>query len=59
VLLFGLTQACVRALEQMGFKALATTSAGFARTLGRADNQVTLVRCSSISEASWLRRRCR
>lgn len=33
-----------RALEQMGFKALATTSAGFAWTLGRADNQVTLDR---------------
>jgi 2-methylisocitrate lyase-like PEP mutase family enzyme len=31
-----------RALEQIGFKALATTSAGFAWTLGRADNQVTL-----------------
>ena len=31
-----------RALEQMGFKALATTSAGFAWTLGRSDNQVTL-----------------
>ena len=31
-----------RALEQMGFKALATTSAGFAWTLGRADNQTTL-----------------
>ena len=31
-----------RALEQMGFKALATTSAGFAWTLGRADNQVRL-----------------
>jgi 2-methylisocitrate lyase-like PEP mutase family enzyme len=31
-----------RALEQMGFKALATTSAGLAWTLGRADNQVTL-----------------
>ncbi|MGH8912395.1 MAG: isocitrate lyase/PEP mutase family protein [Acidimicrobiia bacterium] len=30
------------ALEQMGFKALATTSAGFAWTLGRADNGVTL-----------------
>ena len=26
----------------MGFPALATTSAGFAWTLGRADNQVTL-----------------
>ncbi len=31
-----------RALEQMGFKALATTSAGLAWTLGRADNQITL-----------------
>ncbi len=31
-----------RALEQMGFQALATTSAGFAWTLGRADNQVVL-----------------
>jgi len=31
-----------RALEQLGFKALATTSAGLAWTLGRADGQVTL-----------------
>src|SRR5215210_1138768 len=31
-----------RALERLGFKALATTSAGFAWTLGRADNGVTL-----------------
>lgn len=31
-----------RALEQMGFKALATTSAGFAWTLGRADTQAPL-----------------
>ncbi len=31
-----------KALEQLGFAALATTSAGFAWTLGRADNQVTL-----------------
>ena len=31
-----------RVLEQMGFEALATTSAGLAWTLGRADNQVTL-----------------
>jgi 2-methylisocitrate lyase-like PEP mutase family enzyme len=29
-------------LEQLGFKALATTSAGLAWTLGRADSQVTL-----------------
>jgi 2-methylisocitrate lyase-like PEP mutase family enzyme len=31
-----------RALGRMGFEALATTSAGFAWTSGRADNQVTL-----------------
>jgi methylisocitrate lyase len=31
-----------RALEQLGFQALATTSAGFAWTLGRPDNQATL-----------------
>ncbi len=31
-----------RVLEQMGFPALATTSAGFAWTLGRADNGVAL-----------------
>lgn len=31
-----------RALEQLGFKALATTSAGLAWTLGRADNRVSL-----------------
>ena len=31
-----------RALEQLGFPALATTSAGLAWTLGRADTQVTL-----------------
>lgn len=31
-----------QALEQMGFKALATTSAGLAWTLGRTDGQVTL-----------------
>jgi len=29
-----------RALQQLGFKALATTSSGFAWTLGRADNRV-------------------
>src|SRR5204863_8315649 len=29
-------------LEQMGFEALATTSAGFAWTLGRADNGIVL-----------------
>ncbi len=31
-----------RVLEQLGFQALATTSAGLAWTLGRADDQVTL-----------------
>jgi 2-methylisocitrate lyase-like PEP mutase family enzyme len=31
-----------RALEQLGFQALATTSAGLAWTLGRADDQATL-----------------
>jgi len=31
-----------RALERMGFEALATTSAGLAWTWGLADNQVTL-----------------
>jgi 2-methylisocitrate lyase-like PEP mutase family enzyme len=31
-----------RALEQLGFPALATTSAGFAWTTGRTDNGVTL-----------------
>lgn len=31
-----------RALEQLGFRALATTSAGLAWTLGRADGHVTL-----------------
>jgi len=30
-----------RALEQLGFKALATTSAGFAWSIGRADNRIT------------------
>src|SRR5947209_10607279 len=31
-----------KALQQLGFKALASTSAGFAWSIGRADNQVTL-----------------
>jgi 2-methylisocitrate lyase-like PEP mutase family enzyme len=31
-----------RALEQLGFKALATTSSGFSWTLGRSDNHVRL-----------------
>ena len=31
-----------RALQHLGFKALASTSAGFAWTIGKADNRVTL-----------------
>ena len=31
-----------RLLEQLGFRALATTSSGFAWSLGKADNQITL-----------------
>ena len=31
-----------RALQQLGFKGLASTSAGFAWTIGKADNRVTL-----------------
>jgi 2-methylisocitrate lyase-like PEP mutase family enzyme len=31
-----------RVLEQLGFKALATTSSGFAWSIGRADNHITL-----------------
>src|ERR1700742_1878485 len=31
-----------KALAQMGFKALASTSAGYAWTIGRADNRVTV-----------------
>ena len=31
-----------RLLEQLGFKALATTSAGFAWSMGHADNQVSV-----------------
>src|SRR5436309_264363 len=31
-----------RALQHLGFKALASTSAGFAWTIGKADNHVTL-----------------
>jgi 2-methylisocitrate lyase-like PEP mutase family enzyme len=31
-----------RALQQLGFKALASTSAGFAWTIGKADNRVTV-----------------
>jgi len=44
-----------RLLEQLGFKAVATTSAGFAWTLGRADNGVTvdevLAHLRAISDA--------
>ncbi|HEY5783919.1 MAG TPA: isocitrate lyase/phosphoenolpyruvate mutase family protein [Microlunatus sp.] len=43
------------ALEQMGFKALATTSAGLAWTLGCADDQVNLV--LRLSKRCWRRGR--
>jgi 2-methylisocitrate lyase-like PEP mutase family enzyme len=43
-----------RILQGLGFKALATTSAGLAYTLGRADGEVTLdeklVHCTSLAE---------
>ena len=45
-----------KALEQMGFKALATTSAGLAWTLGCADEQVTLDQTWTIFASSWCRR---
>jgi len=38
-------------LEQLGFPALATTSSGFAWTLGRADNQATLEECLAHIQA--------
>jgi 2-methylisocitrate lyase-like PEP mutase family enzyme len=31
-----------KALQQLGFRAIASTSAGFAWTIGKADNRVTL-----------------
>ena len=47
-----------RILAALGFEALATTSAGFAFSLGRKDGQVTreeaLAHCRAISEASDL-----
>jgi len=47
-----------RLLEALGFEALATTSAGFAFTLGRSDGEITreeaLAHCRSIAEATSL-----
>src|SRR3954463_10866153 len=47
-----------RLLAALGFEALATTSAGFANSLGRSDGQVTLdeviEHCRSISAATEL-----
>lgn len=44
-----------RLLEALGFEALATTSAGFALTLGRSDGEITreeaLAHCRTIAEA--------
>ena len=50
-----------RALEQMGFQALATTSSGFARTLGRADTRSRSMRRWSTygwSRTLWRCREC-
>lgn len=45
-----------RVLQALGFPALATTSAGFAQTLGRADGQVRLeqklAHCRALAEAT-------
>src|SRR5690606_26713688 len=45
-----------RVLEGLGFEALATTSAGFAQTLGRLDGRVTidekLAHCRLLCEAT-------
>jgi len=47
-----------RMLEGLGFKALATTSSGFAFTLGRADGDVTLdeviAHTAALAEAVWI-----
>ena len=48
-----------RALQHLGFKALASTSAGFAWTIGKADNRVTLDDVCSISRRSAARSICR
>lgn len=42
-----------RLLEHMGFRALASTSSGFAWTLGRRDNHIRLEQC-----LDWLRTLC-
>jgi len=45
-----------RVLEGTGFEALATTSSGFARSIGRVDDQVTLdekvAHCAALCEAT-------
>src|SRR5215211_3441172 len=47
-----------RMLEELGFKALATTSSGFAFTLGRADGDVTLdeviAHTALLANAVWI-----
>ena len=42
-----------RALEQLGFPALATTSAGLAWTLGRADTQVGISVGGTLARTAW------
>ena len=48
-----------RLLAQLGFSALATTSSGFAWSLGRPDNNVTvdeaLAHLRAMSESVWVR----
>jgi 2-methylisocitrate lyase-like PEP mutase family enzyme len=42
-----------KALQQLGFKAIASTSAGFAWTIGKADNRVTLEEvCKHLADIS-------
>src|SRR5690554_5158304 len=50
--------ASARLLQGLGFEALATTSSGFANTLGRLDHKVTraekIAHCQQLSEATAL-----
>ena len=48
-----------RLFESLGFEALATTSSGFAATLGRLDGRSRATRRSPTPRASWTRSTCR
>ena len=52
-----------KALQHLGFKALASTSAGFAWTIGKADNRVTVDEVcdhlAAISRGGRYSRQCR